>query len=142
MAQAIAQSKARELNLEKAEFRSAGTSAAPGLPASQGALRAAQRNGLSLEHHQSAALSGALIQWADVILTMGPAHLIRALELGGEGKSFLLGEFAGRESADGPDPSVPDPYGGGDEIYEATFRTLREYVTGALGRLAEEEKGS
>lgn len=136
MAQVIARAAARDLKLGGAEFRSAGTSAIPGNPASQGALQAAERHGLNLEFHRAASLSGDLIEWADLILTMGPAHLIKAVELGGEGKSHLLGEFAGGSERGATDLSVPDPYGGGDEIYEATFRTLQDYVTRALGRLA------
>ena len=141
MAEAVARSVAGSAGLETAEFRSAGTSAAPGLPASQGALRASERNGLELEAHRSSLLSPELIDWADLILAMGPSHLARILELGGEGKSFLLGTFAlGSERVEGHH-AVLDPFGGDDELYEATFQTLDRYVKLALSRLGgwEEE---
>ena len=121
-----------------AEFRSAGTSTIPGLPASEGALRAGDRHGLRLEGHASSPLSRQLIDWADLILTMGPAHLITVLELGGEGKTSLLGAFSGGLD-EAMEPAVPDPYGGDDEVYEATFLTLEPMVKSALDRLASEE---
>jgi protein-tyrosine-phosphatase len=119
------------------EVRSAGTSTMNGLDASEGALRAAERHGLSLQGHSSMPLSREAVEWADLILTMGPAHLIRVRELGGDGKSALLGAYAGG-SDDPMGPAVPDPYGGGDEIYEATFRTLEAMVKAALERFAAE----
>lgn len=141
MAEAIARSTAGPMGLVQVEFRSAGTSAIAGLPASRGALATSERNGLNLESHRSSPLSRDLMDWADLILTMGPSHLMRALELGGEGRSQLLGAFAsGRDAPDG-DLAVPDPYGGDDELYEATFRTLDRYVNQALRRMAPAEKG-
>jgi hypothetical protein len=61
--------------------------------------------------------------------------------MGGGGKAFLLGAFAGpgdplaatRES--GEALAVPDPFGGDDEIYEETFRTLETFVESTLNKL-------
>ena len=44
----------------------------------------------------------------------------------------------------GPDgsatePSVPDPFGGDDQVYETAFLTLEAYVRGVLQRLASQE---
>lgn len=142
MAEAIARAAAESMGLGETEFRSAGTSTVPGLPASRGALRAARRNGLELERHRSTPLTTGLVQWADLILTMGPTHLVRAMELGGEGKSVLLGEFGTEDDSPGMDHSVPDPYGGDDEIYEATFRTLDRHVNETLERLVRGREGS
>jgi protein-tyrosine phosphatase len=120
-------------------FRSAGTSTVAGLPASDGAMRASQRHGLSLEAHSSSPLSRTSIDWADLILTMGPNHLFRVLESGGEEKAALLGAFAEGVDTDEEEWGVPDPFGGDDEIYEATFLTLETLVTAALDRLFQEE---
>lgn len=139
MAEAIARRLAAETGIRALEFRSAGTSAVPGLPASEGALRVGLRHDLTLEDHASSPLSRELIDWADLILTMGPAHLLRVLELGGDGKSVLLGAFS-QGLDDGLEPAVPDPFGGGDEVYEATFLTLEAMVTAALDRLSREEE--
>jgi protein-tyrosine-phosphatase len=70
---------------------------------------------------------------------MGSSHLLRALEQGGEGKTALLGAFS-QGLDDGMEPEVPDPYGGGDEVYEATFLTLEAMVTAALNRLSRSEE--
>lgn len=141
MAEVIAREYAESLGLEGTTFRSAGTSTLPGLPASEGASGAARRHGLSLEGHSSTPLSMDLVQAAELILTMSPSHLIRVVEMGGEGKAELLGVYANPEVGAGVDPSVPDPFGGDDEIYEATFRTLENYVKGALERLARKRGG-
>jgi protein-tyrosine-phosphatase len=139
MAEAIARRLAAAAGSEELEFRSAGTSTVPGLPASEGALRAALRHDLTLVDHVSNPLSRELIDWADLILTMGPSHLLRVLEQGGEGKSALLGAFSQGLNEE-MEPAVPDPYGGGDEVYEATFLTLEAMVTAALNRFSRSEE--
>jgi len=139
MAEAIARRLTAKTRIGALEFRSAGTSTIPGLPASGGAIRAAQRHDLTLQEHVSIPLSRELIDWADLILTMGPSHLLRVLELGGEEKSALLGAYS-QGTGDGMEPAVPDPYGGNDEVYEATFLTLEAMVTAALDRLSGEEE--
>jgi len=139
MAEAIARSLARDGDSIRLDLRSAGTSTIPGLPASEGALGAARRHGLSLDAHASTALSADLIHWADLILTMGPGHLIRVLEMGGDGKTALLGAFAAGTD-DAMEPAVPDPYGGDDDTYERTFQTLERMVRGAIARLSEEDR--
>jgi len=69
---------------------------------------------------------------------MGPAHLIRVVELGGDGKSALLGAFAqGKDEA--MEPVVPDPYGGDDDVYETTFQTVEAMVRDAVARLSKED---
>ena len=139
MAEVLAKTLAENGGFRRIEVRSAGTSAAPGHSASEGALRAAHRHGLALRDHVSTPLSPELIAWADLVLAMGPAHLARIRELGGTGKSALLGAFS--EGEDGAlEPAVPDPFGGDDETYEATFRTLEEMVTAALDRLSKEQR--
>lgn len=137
LAEAIARRMAKERGSLPLEFRSAGTSTVSGLPASEGASRAAERHALALDGHSSAPLSAELLRWADLILTMGPSHLMRVVELGGAGKSALLGAFAaGVDEA--TEPMVPDPYGGDDETYESTYLTLERMVTRVLDRLGEE----
>jgi protein-tyrosine-phosphatase len=141
MAEVIARREAMGHGVGGLSFRSAGTSTLPGLPASQGALSAAQRHGLTLQDHTSTPLSLELIQGADLILTMGPSHAIRVAELGGEGKVELLGVFADPQGDDIRDPTVPDPFGGDDDQYEATYLTLERHVRRVLERLAQEEGG-
>jgi L-threonylcarbamoyladenylate synthase len=141
MAEVIARRESDVYGSGNLTFRSAGTSTVPGLPASEGALGAAERHGLSLGGHRSTPLSHDLVREADLILTMGPAHAHRVAELGGEGKVELLGTFAQAQEGISGDPSVPDPFGGDDNRYEATFLTLESYVRGVLERLAQKEGG-
>jgi protein-tyrosine phosphatase len=146
MAEAIGEGLVQSIAPGQIEIRSAGTHTRDGLPASEGALRAADRNGLSLARHASAELTSELVEWADLIFAMGPGHLAQVEALGGGGKAFLLGEYAVQGSGDvggprGQDFAVPDPFGGGDEVYERTFQTLKNYVRSAMKRLVEEWGG-
>jgi protein-tyrosine-phosphatase len=72
---------------------------------------------------------------------MGPEHLHRLRVLGAEEKAVILGVFATEESPagvgnDGNSLAVPDPVGGGEEVYEETFLTLENFVELAMKRLA------
>lgn len=145
MAEVLCRRIAEEPGRPAVEARSAGTHTREGMPASGGAIRAAGRHGLSLEEHASTPLSPDLVEWADLILAMGPSHLRRVLELGGLGKGVLLGAFASggfQGDVPGGDDSwaVPDPYGGDDAVYEETFRTLERYVDAAMKRLSVESE--
>jgi tRNA threonylcarbamoyl adenosine modification protein (Sua5/YciO/YrdC/YwlC family) len=114
---------------------SAGTGAWPGSPASEGSARAAARHGLDLADHRSAPLDAERVREADLILVMSPHHLAAAEGLGGAGKTQLLAAFArGSEDPLDGDP-VRDPFGGDDEVYEATFRELEDLVGRAVRRL-------
>jgi protein-tyrosine-phosphatase len=125
------------------EVRSAGAAAVPGAEASQGSLGAARRHGLDLESHRSQPLTPDLVQWADLILTMSASHLGPVLLAGGGDRAAVITEFAaGREvnpeaaeRAGVPD-SVPDPFGGDEEEYERTYRSLEDLVERILDRLA------
>jgi protein-tyrosine-phosphatase len=120
----------------RVEVRSGGVSALSGTPASSGSLDAARRHGLDLSRHRSREVDEALIDWADLILVMSPSHLVRLAQLGGAGKAALLDAFAqGEEGGDDVGAGVPDPFGGDDEAYEETYRTLEELVPKALRRL-------
>jgi protein-tyrosine-phosphatase len=139
LAEVLARHLARELGVDSVEVRSAGTSTVAGLPASGGALRAARRHGLSLEDHESTPLGSELVEWADHIFTMGSTHLHTVREMGGTGKSALLGAYARGGTPAENDLSVPDPFGGDDEIYEETYQTLVIYVGLILNRLISED---
>jgi protein-tyrosine-phosphatase len=81
------------------------------------------------------------VEEADLVLAMGPSHLRRAVELGGKSKAWLLRAFAeGREGEElgSGRMAVPDPFGGDDEVYEETYRTLEELIERALRRVTEE----
>lgn len=135
LAQVIAERELSALGWE-VDVRSAGVSALSGTPASSGSLDAAQRHGLDLSAHRSHEVDRDVIDWADLILVMSPGHLVRLAQLGGAGKAALLDAFAqGEEGDEDVGAGVPDPFGGDDEAYEQTYRTLEQLVGKALRRL-------
>ena len=146
MAEVLSKRIAAEKGLGSVEIRSAGTHTRSGLPASDGALRAVGRHGLSLQGHSSVTLSEELAEWADWIFAMGLGHLHRIEMLGGGEKMSLLAAFAGGEGfqagrGEGEAMGVPDPFGGDDEVYEETFRTLEKYVELTMDKLSGEVGG-
>ena len=145
MAEVLARRAAAEFGLPSVEVRSAGTHAATGAPASGGARRTVRRHQGSLEEHSSSPLSPELLDWADLVLAMGPGHLLQVRMLGGGGKAVLLGAFAhghdpGDDVDEGLDFAVPDPFGGDDELYEATYQNLEKYVLAAMRKVVGEAK--
>jgi protein-tyrosine phosphatase len=135
MAEAIARRAAAERGWRHFEVRSAGTGALAGSPASEGARAAAGRHGLRLDDHRASPLTTEAVAWADLVLTMSPGHLIRALELGAEDKAALLTAFAAGDDPEGMPASVADPFGGSDQEYEDTFILLERLIARALQRL-------
>ena len=121
----------------RVEVRSAGVGAMWGAPASEGSLRAAARHGLDLSEHKSRPIDDDLVRWADLILVMSPAHLLRLTELGAAGKAALLDAFARGEDVggDASGAGIPDPFGGDDQDYEDTYLMLEELIPKALRRL-------
>lgn len=136
LAEVLARNLSAKLGLPGVEFRSAGTDAVPGMAASEEARRVAVRHGLSLESHRARPLTSDLVDWAEVILCMDLSHLGRVRRLGGEGKGSLLGAFASGASGE-TGPAILDPFGGGEGLYEETFRLLERHVVRALERLKE-----
>lgn len=132
MAGAIARREIRERGWTQVEVCSAGIAAIAGAPASAGAARAAERHGLDLRSHESTPLDGSLVQWADLILAMGPQHAHWVREEGGDGKVALLRSFASDGAETG---AVADPVGGDDARYDETFKELEDLVTRALSRI-------
>ncbi len=78
-----------------ATLGSAGTEARPGVPAARGAVAAMSREGLDLSGHRSRSADDAVVDAADLVLTMEAAHV--AALVGGHPDRFArvltLGEF-------------------------------------------------
>jgi protein-tyrosine-phosphatase len=134
MAEALAREEIERRGWRHVRVASAGIAAEPGEPASDHAATVLGRVGISLAEHASRRLTPELVEWADLILTMGPSHLMAATELGGGERAALLGEFAATTHR-GSVP-VPDPFGGDQRAYEETMVHLRSLVSSALDRLA------
>jgi len=119
------------------EVGSAGTGAWDGAPASEGAYLVGLEHDLDLSGHRARLLTRDLVQDATIILTMARHHRARVQELGGEGRTFVLGEYAGRS---GPEAEVSDPFGGGLELYRDTYQELEQLIGSALDRLVTESR--
>ncbi|HYW31686.1 MAG TPA: low molecular weight protein arginine phosphatase [Gemmatimonas sp.] len=133
LAEAIARRLIEERGLKGVAVGSAGTSAWPDAPASDGSLLVAMEAGLDLGDHRARLLSPDLVANADVVLAMGPHHLDRAEALGGTGKSWMLTAYA----SDGAQArAVSDPFGGDLGVYRATFEELTGEVGAVLDRVA------
>jgi len=135
MAGALARRALKQLGWSYVEVRSAGVGAVDGIPASEGALRAAERHGMDLSEHLSRPVTPDLLEWADLVLTMSASHLLRIVALGYGDKAALLTSFAAGDDPDGVPDSVQDPFGGSDEEYEETLRLLERLVDRSLRRL-------
>ena len=132
MAEAIARRLLEARGRKDVAASSAGTAAWDGAPASEGAYLIALEHGLDLSAHRARQITTDLVASADLIFGMSPHHLERALALGGQGKTHLLGAFAGRFGAAA---QVDDPFGGDLEEYRTTFDRLEELLAGAVEHL-------
>jgi len=121
--------------IEGVTVTSAGTGAWDGAPASEGAYLVGLERGLDLSGHRARLLTRELVEQADLILTMARHHRARVDELGGEGRVFVLGEYAGRE---GNDAEVSDPFGGDLDVYRDTCAELDALIAAVVERLATE----
>ncbi|HKJ00807.1 MAG TPA: hypothetical protein VJ997_00090 [Longimicrobiales bacterium] len=136
LAEALAREGVRRRGWSHVEVASAGVSASPGEPASQGSLATAARHGLDLRGHRAVLLTTEAVARADLVLAMSPGHLARLAEARADQKASLLTDFAAAVDPEGVPDAVPDPFGGSDEAYEATYALLERLVERALQRLA------
>lgn len=135
LAEAIMHQELAALGRDDIAVTSAGTGAWDGAPASEGAYLVGLEHGLDLSAHRARLLTRDLVERADVVLTMARHHRARVQELGGEGRTFVLGEYSGRT---GPLAEVSDPFGGDLDVYRDTYVELEELVRLAVKRLATE----
>lgn len=118
---------------------SAGTGAWDGAPASEGAYLVGLEHELDLSAHRARLLTRDLVQQADLVLTMARHHRARVDELGGEGRTHVLGEYAGRA---GGEAEVSDPFGGDLDLYRETYTQLHELIRLSVDRLVNEHRDS
>jgi protein-tyrosine phosphatase len=133
LAEGIARDEIAKRGWKHVSVASAGVAARPGAEASEHSVTVAARHGIDLAGHRSRPLTRDLVQWADLVLGMGPSHLDGVWRLGGAEKALTLGDFASGEE-DGY--SIRDPFGGPQAAYEETYDELRRLVAQALDRLA------
>src|SRR5205809_6330051 len=134
LAAALLQRALKERGLDM-NVTSAGTGAWDGAPASEGAYLVGRERGLDPSGHRARLLTREIVEQAGLILTMARHHRARVDELGGEGRVFVLGEYAGRE---GEDAEVSDPFGGDLEVYRDTVAELEALIDATVERLVKE----
>lgn len=132
MAEAILRHSFEERGIDGHEVRSAGTGAWDGASASEGAYLVALENGLDISEHAATLLTKELVEEMDIIFTMARHHRTRVDELGGRGKTYVLGEYAGLS---GPEAEVSDPFGSDIEVYRETFTEIESLCERVLERL-------
>jgi len=132
LAEALLQAALKERGVDSVTVSSAGTGAWDGAPASEGAYLVGLERGLDLSGHRARLLTREVVEQADLILTMARHHRARVQELGGEGRVFVLGEYAGRPPEEG---EVSDPFGGDLDVYRQTCAELEQLVAAVADRL-------
>ncbi len=135
MAEALARKLLEEKGRTDIEVSSAGTAAAVGSPASEGAYLVGMEQGLDLSAHMAQQVSEEHVEESDLVLGMSLSHVQRAQMIGGRGKSHLLGAFAGE---DRDHAEVEDPYGGDLDDYRNTFMQLESLLAEAIERIVRE----
>jgi len=106
---------------------SAGTAAALGFPATMYAMEAVKIWDVDISNHRSQPLSPVVIDRADLILAMTPAHMREVLRMKPDArhKTFLFKNF--------PEPGdkgegLADPIGQALDRYNETFLEIGEYL--------------
>ncbi len=102
------------------EVISAGVFASNGSPATPEAIHAVGNRGGGLRHHKSRKLTVDLIKSCDLLFCMSASHVSEAKRLAGDAATTI------RLLDDEWD--VPDPIGGGLDVYERTAEHLEEAV--------------
>lgn len=133
LAEVMARRLAAERGLEDITFASAGTGAFGEAGASEGAILVGVERGLDLGSHRSRPLTPQLVEESDLILCMSEHHVASAIALGGEGKTFLLDEYASSGETSSP---VADPFGQHIEAYREAADDIHRHVARAVERIS------
>ena len=136
LAEAIMRSELEKRGADGITVSSAGTGAWEGRAASDGALLVGMENHLDVSAHRSLHLTRDIVDEADMIFTMSRSHVERVKKLGGYGRVYLLGEYAGEKRWKA---EVSDPYGEALGVYRDTFDRLQSLIRKTVDRLIEEK---
>ncbi|WP_433773081.1 low molecular weight protein arginine phosphatase [Bacillus wiedmannii] len=117
----------------KFEVQSAGVFAYPGSDASVYAKEALIEKGISI-NHASKQINEALLDWADIVVTMTENH-----------KEIVLGNYPNIEQkvytlyglTEGVSKDISDPFGGSLSIYKETLKEMEGLVQTLLKKHSE-----
>ncbi|HOB11529.1 MAG TPA: low molecular weight protein arginine phosphatase [Syntrophomonadaceae bacterium] len=89
------------------------------------AIEVMSQLGIDLTGHRSRSIDDAMVQEADLILTMTRNHRDKLQELFPHlrSKIYTLAEYAGQ-----PDEEIPDPYGQNIETYQQALQQIKSLL--------------
>ena len=134
MAEALARRAAQERGLD-ITFASAGTGAALGSPATDGAILVGLERGVDLSRHRSRPLLPNCITRDTVILVMSESHVSGVRSVAPKSRVFLLDDYG---SYGASSRNVVDPYGGELTDYRVAADTIEEMLEPVLARVVSE----
>ncbi|MDI9258817.1 low molecular weight protein arginine phosphatase [Alicyclobacillus sendaiensis] len=121
---------------------SAGLMAMEGAPMTEHAAQALARRQVPAEGHAAKRLTRDMLREADLVLTMSRSHRQALVDVFPElaEKVHTLHAFA-HEVPEDEAQDVVDPFGGGEEVYEACAEHLADLVHRAFARLMRDAAG-
>ncbi|MFA6133251.1 MAG: L-threonylcarbamoyladenylate synthase [Phycisphaerae bacterium] len=126
----------RPANLDKYgyEVLSAGLWAGEGGPVSPEAREAAARLGADISSHRTRKVTSELIRQADLVFCMTDTHVAEILR--------LLPSARGKVKRLSPDGDIPDPVGGGGDVYHQIAKRIQAALEQALDEELYEDRAS
>ncbi len=135
LAEAILRAELVRRGIDDIIVSSAGTGAWEGRAPSDGAMLVGLENDLDISNHRSRHLSRVLVEQANIIFTMSRSHTERVKKLGGDGRVYLLGDYAGLKRSKA---EIVDPYGQELDVYRDTFERMKSLLETAAAKLLKE----
>ena len=132
MAAALARAGIARRGWQHVQVESAGVAAARGEAAADHVGPVLDEVGVDLGAHRSRDMGPDLVEWADSILVMSPAHFAAVDAMGGGDKCALITEFLSGDESGMP---VADPIGGDLDTYRHARDQLARAVEAVLDRL-------
>ena len=124
------------------KFKSAGTFACEGDPATREAIDVMEEIGLDIEKHKSSQFDKELAEWADIIFAMEAKHIeeMEAMAPQEEHKMHtLLGYAAGIKGYPGEEGyDIIDPYRDPIEDYRETRDQIKEAIAKVIAKLEKQ----
>jgi protein-tyrosine-phosphatase len=134
LAEALARRAAQQRGLDVA-FASAGTGAALGAPANDGAILVGLERGVDLSRHRSRPLLPAAVSDDTVVLVMASGHIAGVRAIVPNARVYLLDDYASHGASS---RAVADPYGGDLADYRQAADAIESMLDGVLDRLIAE----
>ena len=133
--------KQRGINENQVQVMSAGIFAQNGEPATEHAVTVMRERGVSLKSHRSRRLNHAMLEKADLILTMTTDHkqALLMMDAAVAERLFTIAEFVSDPETAGI-TDVADPFGGSPDMYRTTAEQLERMVKALAQELAKADK--